>query len=56
MVVSVVLPAGGWATGRLLTLGILAVAMPVWRVAFDGITSDPHLKSACSSSAAARPR
>jgi sugar transferase (PEP-CTERM system associated) len=43
--VSVVLPAvrmGNWTF--LLTLGILAVAMPVWRVAFDGITSDPHLE------------
>jgi FlaA1/EpsC-like NDP-sugar epimerase len=44
-IVSVVLPAvrmGSWTF--LLTLGILAVAMPVWRVAFDGITSDPHLE------------
>ena len=28
----------------LMTLGVLVVAMPVWRLAFDGLTNDPHLE------------
>ena len=43
--VSVVLPSVRLGSGTfLMTLGILVVAMPLWRVAFDGLTNDPHLE------------
>jgi sugar transferase (PEP-CTERM system associated) len=43
-VVSIVVPSARLGNGTLLlTLGLLAVAMPVCRVAFDGLASDPHL-------------
>ena len=28
-----------------MTLGVLVVALPLWRVAFSGITNDPTSKS-----------
>ncbi|HEY1912307.1 MAG TPA: TIGR03013 family XrtA/PEP-CTERM system glycosyltransferase [Vicinamibacterales bacterium] len=38
------LPSMRLGSGTFLTtLAVLVVAMPLWRLAFDGLTSDPHL-------------
>ena len=43
--VSMLLPSVRLGSGTfLITLGVLVVAMPLWRVAFDGLTSDPRLE------------
>jgi sugar transferase (PEP-CTERM system associated) len=43
--VAMLLPSARLGNGTfLLTLGVLVVAMPLWRVAFDGLTSDPRLE------------
>ena len=43
--VSMLLPWARLGNGTfLVTLGMLVVAMPLWRVAFDGLTSDPRLE------------
>jgi sugar transferase (PEP-CTERM system associated) len=43
--VSILLPWARLGNGTfLVTLGMLVVAMPLWRVAFDGLTSDPRLE------------
>jgi sugar transferase (PEP-CTERM system associated) len=43
--VSLLLPSVRLGSGTFLTtLGVLVVAMPLWRVAFDGLTNDPHLE------------
>jgi sugar transferase (PEP-CTERM system associated) len=42
---SVVFPSARLGSGTLLTtIGILAVTMPLCRVAFDGLTTDPHVE------------
>src|SRR5207248_2113612 len=44
-VVSVLIPSLVIGGGIFLTsLGLLLVAVPLWRLAFDGLTRDPHLK------------
>ncbi len=43
--VSLLMPSARLGNGTFLaTLGILAVTMPLFRVAFDGLTNDPHLE------------
>jgi sugar transferase (PEP-CTERM system associated) len=43
--VSMLLPSLRLGSATFLTtLGVLVVAMPLWRFAFDGLTSDPHLE------------
>jgi sugar transferase (PEP-CTERM system associated) len=43
--VSLLLPSIRLGSGTfLMTLGVLVIAMPVWRLAFDGLTSDPRLE------------
>jgi sugar transferase (PEP-CTERM system associated) len=43
--VSIVLPSVRLGSGTfLITLGVLVVAMPLWRVAFDGLTHSPRLE------------
>ena len=43
--VSMLLPSMRLGSGTfLITLGVLVVAMPLWRVAFDGLTSGPRLE------------
>jgi sugar transferase (PEP-CTERM system associated) len=43
--VSILLPSARLGSGTfLMTLGVLVVAMPLWRVAFDGLTSGPRLE------------
>ena len=43
--VSMLLPSARLGNGTfLITLGVLVVAMPLWRVAFDGLASDPRLE------------
>jgi sugar transferase (PEP-CTERM system associated) len=43
--VSMLLPSLRLGSGTfLMTLGVLVIAMPLWRFAFDGVTSDPHLE------------
>jgi len=43
--VSLLLPSMRMGSGTfLITLSLLVVAMPLWRVAFDGLTSDPRLE------------
>ena len=45
--VSLLLPSMRLGSGTFLTtLGVLVVAMPLWRVAFDGLTSDPAPRGA----------
>ena len=42
---SIVLPSAKLGNGTLLTtIGILAITMPLCRVAFDGLTTDPHVE------------
>jgi sugar transferase (PEP-CTERM system associated) len=43
--VSLLLPSVRLGSGTfLMTLGLLVVALPLWRVAFAGLTNDPHLE------------
>ena len=43
--VSVVLPAINIGRGVFLTsVGLLLIVVPAWRIAFDGLTQDPHLE------------
>jgi sugar transferase (PEP-CTERM system associated) len=43
--VSLLLPSMRLGSGTfLMTLAVLVVAMPLWRLAFDGLTSDPRLE------------
>jgi sugar transferase (PEP-CTERM system associated) len=43
--VSILLPSVRLGSGTfLMTLGLLVVALPLWRVAFAGLTNDPHLE------------
>jgi sugar transferase (PEP-CTERM system associated) len=43
--VSILLPSVRLGSGTfLMTLGVLVVALPLWRVAFAGLTNDPHLE------------
>ena len=43
--VSMLLPSLRLGSGTFLTtLGVLVVAMPLWRFAFDGLTNDPRLE------------
>jgi sugar transferase (PEP-CTERM system associated) len=42
---SMVLPSARLGDGTFLAvIGILAIAVPLWRVAFDGVANDPHLE------------
>ena len=43
--VSLLLPSVRLGSGTfLMTLGVLVVALPLWRVAFAGLSNDPHLE------------
>jgi sugar transferase (PEP-CTERM system associated) len=43
--VSILLPSVRLGSGTfLMTLGVLVVALPLWRVAFAGLSNDPHLE------------